>query len=339
MASTTPEFDTSRLAGFLAERIEDAKGPMEIERISGGQSNPTFFVTFPGRRLVLRKQPPGPLLPSAHAVDREYRVISALRDTGVPVPDALLFSEDRTIVGTPFYVMERLDGRVFHDCSLAAAAPADRRAMYRSLAETLARLHAVDPAAVGLGDFGRQGGYFARQISRWSRQWETSRVHENADIELLREWLPRNIPDDEASGIAHGDFRMGNVMFHPQEPRVIAVLDWELATLGHPLADLAHSCMTWQCRPEEYGGVLGLDLAALSLPGQAEFEAAYNEASRHGLRMQPFHLAFALFRFALVFEGIAARAKAGSAAAKDAGSLGYLCDVFAARARAIAGLG
>lgn len=330
-----PEFERSRLASFLAEHVDGATGPMEIERISGGQSNPTFYVSFPDRRLVMRKQPPGPLLPSAHAVDREYRVISALQGTNVPVPRALVFSDDRGVVGTPFYVMERLDGRVFHDCALREVDPAERRPMYADLAHTLARLHAVEPSSVGLGDFGRPTGYFSRQIARWSKQWETARVHENPDIEYLRGWFPENIPPDELSAIAHGDFRMGNVMFHPTEPRVIAILDWELATLGHPLADLAHSCITWHCRPDEYGGVLGLDLDAHGLPDQAEFEAAYTAAASHGLRMGPFHLAFALFRFALVFEGIAARAQAGNAAGGDAAKLGYLCDVFAARARRI----
>lgn len=330
------EFEPGRLAAFLAKHVEGARGPMEIQRISGGQSNPTFFVSFPERRLVVRKQPPGPLLPSAHAVDREYRVISALQGTDVPVPRPLVFSDDRSIVGTPFYVMERLDGRVFHDCALASAAPEDRRAMYASLAGTLARLHAIDPARIGLADFGRPHGYFARQIARWSRQWETTRVHDNDDIELLRDWLTSNIPDDETIGITHGDFRIGNVMFHPTEPRVIAVLDWELATLGHPLADLAHSCITWHCRPDEYGGILNLNLDALGLPGQADYEAAYYAASPHTARMSAFHLVFALFRFALVFEGIAARAKAGNAAGREAMSLGHLCDVFARRAVDIA---
>ncbi|MBN8940769.1 MAG: phosphotransferase family protein [Rhizobiales bacterium] len=328
----TVEFDAGRLDGYLRQALGLSGGRPEIARISGGQSNPTFFVSYDTRRLVLRKQPPGDLLPSAHAIDREYRVISALAGTDVPVPPALLYCDDRSIVGTPFYVMERLEGRVFHDCALDGVAPEERRAMYRSMAETLAALHNVDPAARGLGDFGRPGDYFARQIGRWSKQLVAAGSDKDPHFARLMAWLPQHIPQDNTSGIAHGDYRLGNLMFHPSEPRVIAVLDWELSTLGHPLGDLSHCCMTWQTAPDEYGGLAGLDLGALGIPPQAVFEADYYALARHGARLQPFHMAYAMFRWAAIFEGIAVRARAGTAAADNAEAVGRLAGVFARRA-------
>jgi aminoglycoside phosphotransferase (APT) family kinase protein len=326
------DFEKDRLDRYLRRALPDLGGDVQIERVPGGQSNPTFFVTYGERRLVLRKQPSGSLLPSAHAVDREYQVMSALAETDVPVPRTILFCEDRDVVGTPFYVMERVDGRVFADCALPGVAPDERRAMYVSLARTLAALHAVDPTAIGLADYGRAGNYFARQIARWTRQWELSRTADNPDIAHLIEWLPRHIPTDDETAVAHGDYRIGNVIFHPDEPRVVAVLDWELSTLGHPLADLAHSCIAWHSRPEEYGGLLGLDRAALGIPEEADYTAAYYDASPRAARMTPFHLAFALFRFAVIFEGIAARARAGTAAAANAAEVAHLSRHFAERA-------
>ena len=326
------EFDPIALDTYLKRALPDLKGDPRIERVPGGQSNPTFFVTYGERRLVLRKQPAGDLLPSAHAVDREYRMMTALAGTDVPVPSTILFCEDRVIVGTPFYLMERLDGRVFSDCALPGVAPDERRLMYQSVARTLAALHNVDPAAIGLADYGKAENYFARQIARWPRQWQLSRTDDNADIEYLIDWLPRHIPEDDETSIAHGDYRIGNVMFHEREPRVIAVLDWELSTLGHPLADLAHSCIAWHSRPDEYGGLLGLNYEALGIPDEADYTGAYYQASRRSPRMTPFHLAFALFRFSVIFEGIAARARAGTAAAANASDLGHLSANFARRA-------
>ncbi|MCZ8374137.1 MAG: phosphotransferase family protein [Beijerinckiaceae bacterium] len=320
------------LAAYLRQVLPGCSGLPQVERISGGQSNPTYFVTFPERRLVLRKQPPGILLPSAHAIDREYRVLRALDGTGVPVPEALLYCEDRAIIGTPFYLMERLEGRVFHDCTLPGVPAAQRHAMYISVAEALAALHAVSPQAVDLGDFGRPGDYFARQVSRWARQWQENRTREDAAMDRLIEWLPRHLPPGEVQSIVHGDFRIGNMMFHPTEPRVVAILDWELATLGHPLADLAHFSMAYVTAPDEYGGVLGLDLARLGLPDQAAFEDAYRKASPHGLGLESFHMAFALFRWAAIFEGIAYRAQRGTANAGNAAEIGRLSAVFARRA-------
>ncbi|MCZ8183657.1 MAG: phosphotransferase family protein [Beijerinckiaceae bacterium] len=326
------DWSLETLAAYLHQALPGCSGLPQVERISGGQSNPTYFITFPERRLVLRKQPPGILLPSAHAIDREFRVLRALDGTGVPVPEALHFCEDRAIIGTPFYLMERLEGRVFHDCTLPGVPAGQRHAMVLSVAEALAALHAVEPQAVGLGDFGRPGDYFARQVSRWSRQWQENRTREDAAMDRLIDLLPRHIPPGEVQSIVHGDFRIGNMMFHPTEPRVIAILDWELATLGHPLADLAHFSMAYVTAPDEYGGLLGLDLARLGLPGQAEFEEAYRRASPHGLGLQPFHMAFALFRWAAIFEGIAYRAQRGTANAGNAGEIGRLSAVFAQRA-------
>lgn len=326
------EFEPSHLDRFLREAIPDLRGSMTLERIAGGQSNPTFFVIYDNREMVLRKQPPGTLLPSAHAIDREYRVMRALGKAGVPVPAVILYCDDRTVIGTPFYMMDRLHGRVFHDGAIPGVSSADRRLMYRSLAQALAALHNVDPASAGLSDYGKSGNYFARQIARWTKQWELSRTRDDANIERLIEWLPANIPDDDATVVTHGDFRVGNVMFHEREPRVIAILDWELSTLGHPLADLAHACMGWHSRPHEYGGLMGLDLAVLGIPSEAEFTQAYYEAAHHNLRMTSFHMAFALFRFAVIFEGITARAKAGSAANANAAAVGPLAASFAQHA-------
>ncbi|WP_127088122.1 phosphotransferase family protein [Aquabacter cavernae] len=332
MSDAPTGFDTARLDAFLRGAIPGLDGTPRFAAIAGGQSNPTFFVTYDNRALVLRKQPPGPLLPSAHAVDREHRIISALAGTGVPVPAALLYCDDRGVVGTPFYVMDKVEGRVFHDCTLPGVAPADRHAMYLDMARTLAALHNVDVAAAGLSDYGRPGNYFARQVSRWSRQWAEIRTREDANIERLISWLPENIPDDDVTAIVHGDYRIGNLMFHPTEPRVVAVLDWELSTLGHPLADLAHSAMAWVSTPDEYGGIAGIDLAALEIPSRETYVTAYDDAVRHGARMRPFHMAFALFRWSMIFEGIAARAKAGTASSENAGETGRLAAAFAKRA-------
>ncbi len=334
--SGTTDFDPASLAAFLSHAIPGSAGRMNLERIGGGQSNPTYFVTLPGRRLVMRKRPAGPTLPSAHAVDREYRVLQALVGTDVPAPRPVLFHGEADVVGTPFYLMERLEGRVFHDCALPGISPADRRAMYLSMADALAALHAVDPAAAGLGDFGRPGGYFARQFARWSRQWEESPTDDIPEIDAIVAWLASRIPEDSGRpAIAHGDFRLGNLMFHPTEPRVVAILDWELATLGDPLADLGFCCMTWHTAPDEYSGILGLDHARLGIPMQDEFVARYERRATPSGRLQPVHVVFALFRFAVIFVGIADRARAGTAAAANAADTGRLAVRFARRALAL----
>lgn len=332
------EFDPQALWRWCDRHFGPAGSAPTIARISGGQSNPTFFVTHGDRALVLRKQPPGPLLKGAHAVDREFRVLRALADTAVPVPEALAYEADTSVLGTPFYVMSRLEGRICPTYALPELARADRQPVLISMAETLAHLHAVDPEAVGLGDFGRPGDYFARQMARWSRQYEASPA-QIPELDALRDWLARSMPEDDgAVAIAHGDFRMGNMMLHPTEPRVIAVLDWELSTLGHPLADLGFACMAWHSAPEEYGGLLGVDLSETGLPEMEAFVAAYMAAARPTAPLRPFHIAFAMFRFAVIFVGISDRAKAGSAAGQDAERLGPLARAFAARGIAVSKL-
>ena len=326
------DFEPERLETFLHGAIGDLQGKMQLERIGGGQSNPTFFVNFDNRSMVLRKQPASNILPSAHAVDREYRVMHALAGTDVPVPTMVLFHAERDIVGTPFYMMDRLQGRVFPNYALPDMQPAERHAIYMAMADTMARLHKVDWAAIGLTDYGRQGSYFSRQIARWTRQWQMSKTAENADIERLIEWLQKNIPDEAETTISHGDFRLGNLMFHPTEPRVVGVLDWELSTLGHPLADVAFNCIAYRTLPAEYGGIRGLDLAALGIPSEEDYLQHYYRQSGRSDGVTPFHFAFALFRLAVIFEGIAARAQSGNAVSENAAEVGQLSRVFAARA-------
>jgi aminoglycoside phosphotransferase (APT) family kinase protein len=324
--------NTARLDAYIRKELGGLDGELLLESIAGGQSNPTFFVSYGNRRLVLRKQPQGHTLPSAHAVDREYRIMAALGRSDVPVPGMVLFCNDREVVGTPFYLMDRLEGRVFSDCTLPGIASADRRAMYLAMAETLARLHRVDWAASGLSDYGRPGNYFARQIDRWTRQWTLSKTREIPQIDQLVRWLPDQIPADDTTTIAHGDFRIGNLMFHPTQPRVVGVLDWELSTLGHPLADLAFSALAWRLKPDEHMGMRGCDLDALGIPTEQEYLEHYYRHAGTTQQVLPFHFAFALFRLAVIFEGIAARARSGAAVADNAAEIGKLSLTFARRA-------
>jgi aminoglycoside phosphotransferase (APT) family kinase protein len=330
------DFSLATLRRFLDGQFGAA--PLSIERVGGGQSNPTFYVSHGRNRLVLRKKPAGPILPGAHAVEREYRVLKALNGTDVPVPKVLLLCEDPGIVGTPFYLMERLDGRVFHDGGLADAAPGERRQLYWAMADAMARLHAVRPEEIGLGDYGRPGNYFARQIDRWTRQYEESQTASIPALDRVIDWLRGNQPaDDGRVAIAHGDFRLGNVLFHPTRPEVLAILDWELSTLGHPLADLGYCCMSWHTAPDEYGGIRGLDRAALRLPEEDEFVARYYASAVPTAALRPFHIVFALFRFAVIFIGIADRARAGNAAGANAAKIAPLAERFSERAMELTG--
>ncbi len=329
------DFDPGRLAGYLKARVPGLGGAMTVLPIGGGQSNPTFRLRFGGRDLILRKQPAGELLPSAHAVDREFCVQKALSETGVPVPAMVHLCEDRAVIGTLFYVMQALDGRVMADPALPGLKPAERAAVYDSMNQVLARLHQVDWRAVGLEGFGRPGSYFKRQINRWTRQWHASKTREIPEIERLIAWLPQNLPAGDETTIVHGDYRMGNLMLHPSEPRVIALLDWELSTLGHPLADLAYNCVVYHAAAEDYGGLLGADLDGLGIPSEQDYVARYCERTGRADGITPFHLAFSMFRFAVIFEGIAARARAGIAASADAKQVGKLSIVYARRACAL----
>lgn len=325
------DLNLGALAGWLGRRLPGEAG-LSVARVGGGQSNPTWFVEWGAQRLVLRKKPAGPILPGAHAVEREFRVLRALEGTDVPVPRALALEEDPAVLGTPFYVMERVEGRVFADCALPGLTPHERRAIYLGVARTLARLHAVDPAAVGLADFGRPGAYFERQLARWSRSYRESAGPRIPALDALMDRLAAGMPaDDGAVAIAHGDFRIGNVLIHPTEPRVVAVLDWELATLGHPLADLAFCVIPWASAPDEYGGLLGTAWREAGIPDCDAFVAEYVAHARPTAPLAPFHRAFALFRFAVIFHGVADRARAGNAASGDAAALGPLAGRFAAR--------
>ena len=325
MSEVTPE----RLNPFLAKAF--GPGETRLARIGGGQSNPTFIVDHGDRRMVLRKQPAGEIIRGAHAIDREFRVMRALEGTDVPVPRALLFHDDRALLGTPFYLMDFVEGRVFSDCRLPGLSPPERRGIYLSMVRMLARMHRLRPDRIGLADFGRPGDYFARQIHRWTGQLRASSFADDALLLALSERLAAlQPPDDGLSSIAHGDFRLGNMLIHPTEPRVIAVLDWELSTIGHPLADLAFAAMPFHTSPDEYGGILGARTEGI--PSESEFFAAYRAVYPEPSPPLPFHIAFALFRFAVIFVGIADRAASGTAADPEAARYAPLANRFAQRA-------
>ncbi len=318
-------FDPERLKAFLRGRMEGFAGPLAIEQFKGGQSNPTFRISAGGKSYVLRRKPPGKLLPSAHAVDREYRVLTALRNSDVPVPRTYLLCEDESVIGTAFFLMDCVAGRVLWDPSLQALDKAERRAVYEEMNRVIAALHRVDCRAVGLGDFGKPGSYFARQIARWTKQYRASETERIDAMDRLIAWLPENIPDADETAIVHGDYRLDNLIFHPTEPRIVAVLDWELSTLGHPLADFSYHCMSWHIPPGPFRGLGGLDLAALGIPAEREYVAAY---CRHTGResIDPdhwdFYIAYNMFRAAGIAQGIMGRVVDGTAASQHAAEVG-----------------
>jgi aminoglycoside phosphotransferase (APT) family kinase protein len=315
--SSAHQFDPAVLESYLERHLEDFGALEEVRQVQGGVSNPTLILTSGGsrgtRRFVLRKQPPGQLLASAHQIDREYRVMKALADTDVPVPKMRLYCSDRDVIGTPFYVMDYLEGRVFRDARLPDLAPAERAAIYDQLNECLARLHRVDPAAVGLSDFARPGNYFARQIGRWTKQYRAAETETIEPMEQLMRLLPSAIPADDSVAIAHGDYRLENVMFHPTQPRLIAVLDWELSTLGHPLADTAYNCFLWHSHNPTWGTLDGVDFAASGIPTEAEYLAAYcRRSGRDRVTDWNFYVAFGVFRLAAICQGVFKRSLIGN---------------------------
>ena len=341
--SASHAFDNEALSAWLTANMSGFEGPLSVEQFKGGQSNPTYKLVTPGRSYVMRSKP-GPqakLLPSAHAIEREYKVMNALALSGVPVARMHVLCEDESVIGRAFYVMAFVEGRVLWDQALPASSNDERAAIYDEMNRVIATLHSVDVKAVGLSDFGKPGNYFARQIGRWTKQYQASVLEPIAEMDQLIDWLPNHLPasalDETQVTIVHGDFRLDNLIFHPSESRVTAVLDWELSTLGHPLADFSYHCMAWHIPPGTFRGIGGLDLAALGIPCEHDYIRRYCE--RTG-RYSPdalmadwnFYLAYNLFRLAAIIQGIAKRAADGIASSADASSTGV-------RARALAEMG
>ncbi len=317
------DFEVARLAGYL-DALLGGSHPVEVARTEGGMSNPTYFLRRGDWEAVLRKQPGAVLMPSAHAIDREYRVLNALHGSAVPVPRPLHWCADREVLGTPFYLMERVHGRVFHEYATPGLDRDERRQLFDSMAATMAAIHRLDPAVLGLADYGRPGNYFLRQLSRWSTQWQQFRhgADDNPDLHRIVAWLAERVPESETLALCHGDFRIGNIVFHPSEPRVVGVLDWELSTLGHPLVDVAFNSQAWRMAPDENGGLLGLPLKALGIPSEADYLERYYVAAGSRERMTTFHQVFAMFRGAVGSAGVAVRGEGGNAFLPDAARIG-----------------
>lgn len=318
------EFDVARLEAYLADTVAGFDGPLAVKQFESGQSNLTYLLTTPRRTYVLRRKPTGKLLKSAHAVDREFLVMRKLGTVGFPVPEVLVLCEDDSVVGTMFYVMSHVPGRVFLDCSMPDVSRDDRAAVFDSVNATLARLHTIDYRALGLEEFGRPGNYFARQIARWSQQYQSSKTEDIAEMERLAEWLPHSIPQDDVARLIHGDFSFHNVLIHPTEPRVVAVVDWELSTIGHPLGDFMYHAMEWY-RPagiDPRGTLKGRDLEALGVPSFERYLARYCERSGFAVPQNPaFYRAYNLFRVAAITQGIAGRLRDGTGVSANAGEL------------------
>lgn len=330
---STQTLNIDALQAYLQDKLPGFSGQLKAEKFAGGQSNPTFLLSDDSQQWVLRRKPPGELLASAHAVDREYRVMTALWDTDVPVAKTYLLCEDESIIGSMFYIMEYLEGRVFWDPELPeVASNEDRTAIYQDMNRVLAALHSVKPADVGLAEYGRPGNYFERQVGRWTKQYRASETEHSPAMERLIEWLPHNMPaDDGLVSLVHGDYRLDNLMFHPTEPRVIGVLDWELSTLGHPLADLSYQVMAWQM-PVGDGlrGLTGSDRLALGIPSDEEYIAQYCERTgRADIAHWSFYLVFCFFRLAAILQGVKKRSLIGTASSAEADAKGALVEPLA----------
>jgi len=328
-------FDVARLEAFLSAQIAGFAGPLDVVQFKGGQSNPTFLLTTPRAKYVMRSKPApaAKLLPSAHAVDREHRIITALGRIGVPVPRTFCLCEDESVIGRAFYVMDHVAGRVLWDQSLPGMTLGERAAIYDEMNRVIAQLHGVDYRAAGLTDFGRPGNYLARQIDRWTKQYRASETERMAEMDRLIEWLPGAIPAADETSVVHGDYRLDNLIFDLAEPRILAILDWELSTLGHPLADFSYHCMSWHIPPERFRGIAGLDHARLGIPSEADHVAAYcRRTGRERIDHWDFYLAYNMFRLAAILQGIMKRALDGTAASPQALDAGQ-------RARPMAELG
>ncbi len=313
-------FDAQRLADYLTRHLSGFKGPIEVRQFKGGQSNPTYSLHSPSRNYVLRRKPPGKLLPSAHAIDREYRVLSALQPRKFPVPKPLLYCEDDSIIGTAFYVMEEVAGRVFWEPHMPNASSAERSGVYDSMNATLAKLHSFGPAALGLSDYGKPENYVGRQVARWSKQYEASKTSEIPEMESLIRWLPEHLPPQQPARVVHGDYRLDNLIVESNATNIAAVIDWELSTLGDPLADFTYHLMAWEM-PEAggFGSLLGRDLKSLGLPDRDSYVADY--AKRTGLDPRPhlpLYMAYNFFRIAAIVQGIAGRVRDGTAVSETA---------------------
>jgi aminoglycoside phosphotransferase (APT) family kinase protein len=336
-AASALAIDAGRLEEFLSSRLPDFNGPLRVRQFKGGQSNPTYLLETPERRFVLRRKPPGKLLPSAHAVDREFRVISALHAQGFPVAAPVLYCADGGIVGTPFYVMGHVDGRVIWEPHMPGAPAAERAAVYNAMNATLARLHSFDPAALGLADFGRGENYVGRQVDRWSKQYRASETDAIDEMERLIAWLPGHLPPPSPVRLVHGDYRLDNIILSSTGPNILAVLDWELSTLGDPLADLAYHLMQWHMPPSETGAgvgtLLGHDLRRLGIPTRADYVDTY--VARTGLDPRshlPVYLAYNFFRLAAILQGIVGRVRDGTATSESAAAMAPLVRPLAAAA-------
>jgi aminoglycoside phosphotransferase (APT) family kinase protein len=312
-------FDEAALDAWMRAHVEDYAGPLEVRQFKGGQSNPTYRLGAPDRAYVLRRKPFGPLLPSAHAVDREFKVISALHGARFPVARPYALCTDESVIGAMFYIMSMVEGRVIWNASMPDASPDERRAIFEAEISTLARLHGLDPEAIGLADYGRPGNYFARQVERWTRQYRAAEIDPLPDMDLLIEWLPATVPPQERTSIVHGDYRMDNMIFQPDRPEVAAVLDWELSTLGDPLADFSYMAMSWNLPADGRSALAGLDLPALGIPTLDEATELYCRLTdRPGVPDLNWYFAFGLFRLASITQGIAKRVQIGTAASAQA---------------------
>ena len=328
-------FDEAALVAWMTANVDGFAGPLSVEQFKGGQSNPTYKLVTPSRNYVLRRKPPGPVLKGAHAVEREAQVLTALGSVSFPVAKVYGLCTDETVIGSWFYVMEMVEGRIFWDATFPDVSREDRPAYFDAMNATIAQLHAIDPEAIGLGNYGKPGNYFARQVGRWSRQYlEDELAGRDPDMDALVEWLPTAIPEGDETSVVHGDFRCDNMIFHPTEPRVIAVLDWELSTLGHPLADFAYHAMMYHMPAHIVAGLEGVDLAAMNIPTEADYIAAYcRRTKREGIPSWDFYVAFNYFRLAAIFHGIKGRYLRGTAASASAKDRAEAFPVLARLAR------